>query len=117
MSALHPSLFRSLGADEVIDYKSRKFEEVVRDLDAVFDTAGGDTYVRSFKVLKRGGRLVSLLEQPCQDLMNDFGIEASALFTQAAAERLTKLAELVDQGALKVHVDKAFPLEQAGTAL
>jgi alcohol dehydrogenase len=42
-----------LGADTVIDYKTQKFEEVVHDFDAVFDTVGGDTYVRSFKVLKR----------------------------------------------------------------
>jgi hypothetical protein len=47
---------KSLGADTVIDYKTQKFEEVVHDFDAAFDTIGGDTYVRSFKVLKKGGR-------------------------------------------------------------
>jgi alcohol dehydrogenase len=108
---------KSLGADTVIDYKKQKFEEVVRDFDAVFDTVGGDTYVRSFKVLKKGGRLVSMLVQPRQDLMKEFGVEAFALFTQVTTERLKKLAELVDNGALKVHVDKIFPLSQASEAL
>ena len=108
---------KSLGAAEVIDYRNRKFEEVVGDLDAVFDTVGGDTYLRSFKVLKRGGRLISMLEQPRQELMEAFGVEASVLFTQVTTERLTKLVELVDKGALKVHVDKTFPLEQAGATL
>jgi NADPH:quinone reductase-like Zn-dependent oxidoreductase len=108
---------KGLGANTVIDYKTQKFEEVVHDLDAVFDTVGGDTYIRSFKVLKRGGRLVSMLVQPRQDLMKEFGVEAFFQFTQATTERLTRLAELVDRGALKVHVDKIFPLEQASAAM
>jgi len=108
---------KGLGANSVIDYKTQKFEEVVHDLDAVFDTVGGDTYIRSFKVLKRGGRLVSMLEQPRQDLMKEFGVEAFFQFTQATTERLTRLAEFVDRGALKVHVDKTFPLEQASAAM
>jgi NADPH:quinone reductase-like Zn-dependent oxidoreductase len=107
---------KSLGADMVID-KTQKFEEVVHDFDAVFDMVGGDTHVRSFKVLKKGGRLVSMLAQPRQDLMKEFGVEAFRQVTQVTTERLTKLAELVDNGALKVHVDKIFPLSQASAAL
>jgi alcohol dehydrogenase len=107
---------KGLGADTVIDYKTQKFEEILHDLDAVFDTIGGDTYVRSFNVLKKGGRLVSMLEQPRQDLMQEFGVEAFAQFTQVTTERLAKLAGLVDQGALKVHVDKTFPLSQVSAA-
>lgn len=108
---------KNLGADTVIDYKKQKFEEVVRDFDAVFDTVGGDTYVRSFKVLKKGCRLLSMVEQPRQDLMKEFGVEAFWLFTQVTTERLTKLAELVDNGVLKVHVDEVFPLSRASGAL
>ena len=108
---------KGLGANTVIDYKTQQFEEVVRDLDAVFDTVGGDTYIRSFKVLKRGGRLVSMLVQPREDLMKEFGVEAFFQFTQATTERLARLAQLVDRGALKVHVDKTFPLAQASAAL
>ncbi len=60
-----------LGADEAIDYKTQTFEDVLaHDFDAVFDTVGGETYTRSFKVLKRdgGGIIVSMLEQPVQSL-------------------------------------------------
>jgi alcohol dehydrogenase len=108
---------KNLGADEVVDYKSQRFEAVLGGLDAVFDTVGGETYARSFRVLKRGGRLVSMLEQPNQELLNDFGITAVAQFTQVNTERLGKLAELVDRNVLKVHVDKTFPLERAAAAL
>jgi NADPH:quinone reductase-like Zn-dependent oxidoreductase len=108
---------KGLGADEIIDYRSRQFEEVVVGLDAGIDTVGCDTYVHSFRVLKRGVRLVSVLEQPRQEMTNHFEVEAFALSTQVTTERLTELAEMVDKGALKVHVDKTFPLEQAGAAL
>ena len=108
---------KSLGADTLIDYKTQRFEDTVRDLDAVFDTIGGDTYVRSFTVLKRGGRLVSMLVQPRPELVKEFGVEAFFQFTQVTAERLIKLADLIDQRALKVHIDKIFPLAQAAAAL
>jgi NADPH:quinone reductase-like Zn-dependent oxidoreductase len=67
--------------------------------------------------LKKGGRLVSMLEQPNQRLMNEHGVEASFLMTQVSAERLAKLAKLVDQGALKVRVGETFPLSEASAAL
>jgi alcohol dehydrogenase len=66
-----------LGADTVIDYRTQKFEEAVSNVDAVLDTVGGDTYTRSFKVLRKGGRLVSMIEQPNQKLMNEHGVEGS----------------------------------------
>ncbi|HYY40546.1 MAG TPA: NADP-dependent oxidoreductase, partial [Nitrososphaera sp.] len=60
---------RELGANEVIDYKTQTFEDLLHDYDAVFDTIGSETYTRSFKVLKRGGGIiVSMLEQPNQEL-------------------------------------------------
>lgn len=108
---------KRLGADTVIDYKAQKFERIVRDLDAVFDTVGGDTYVRSFAVLKRGGRLVSMLEQPRQEMVKEFGVEAFAQVTQVTTERLTRLAELVDLGVLKIRVDKTFSLPEASAAM
>jgi alcohol dehydrogenase len=108
---------KSLGADQVIDYKNERFEEIVSDLDGVLDTVGGETYERSFNVLKQGGRIVSMIEQPKQELMDKYGVEALHQFTKVTTDRLRKLAELVDQGALKVNIDKTFPLEQAGEAL
>jgi NADPH:quinone reductase-like Zn-dependent oxidoreductase len=68
------------------------------DYDAVFDTVGGDdTYKRSFKVLRIGSSIiVSMLEQPNSELMNQYNVKAIFQFTQADRQRLTKLAEWVD---------------------
>src|SRR5215218_8750961 len=110
---------KELGADEVIDYKTQTFEDLLpHDYDAVFDTVGGETYKRSFEVLKRGsGMIVSMLEQPNQQLMEQFGVKAIFQFTQVNRERLTKLAQWVDQNNIRVNVDRTFPLEEASKAL
>jgi NADPH:quinone reductase-like Zn-dependent oxidoreductase len=107
-----------LGADEAIDYKTQTFEDLLtHDYDAVFDTVGGETFTRSFKVLKRGGIIVSMLEQPNQELMDQFGVKAIFLFSQVNRERLTRLAEWVDQNNIRVNVERTFPLDEARTAL
>jgi alcohol dehydrogenase len=110
---------KEIGADEIIDYKTQNFEDVLsHDYDAVFDTVGGETYTRSFKVLKRGGGIiVSMLEQPNQELMDRFGVKAIFQFTQVNRERLTKLAHWVDQNNIRVNVDRTFPLDETGKAL
>ena len=108
---------KELGADEVIDYKTQTFEDLLHDYDAAFDTVGGETYTRSFKVLKRGGIIVSMLEQPNQELMDRFGVKAISQFTQVNRERLTKLAQWVDQNNIRVNVDRTFPLDEADKAL
>jgi alcohol dehydrogenase len=108
---------RGLGADQVIDYKKQKIEDILRDYDAVFDNVGGETYARSFKVLKKGGRIVSMVEQVREDLMKRFGVEAFWEFTQVTTDRLAELTRLVNLGALKVRVERTFPLERAAAAL
>jgi alcohol dehydrogenase len=69
--------------------------------------------------LKRssGGVIVSMLEQPVQELMDQFGVKAVFLFSQANRERLTKLAEWVDQNNIRVNVERTFPLDEARAAL
>jgi NADPH:quinone reductase-like Zn-dependent oxidoreductase len=108
-----------LGADEVIEYKSQRFEDILpHDYDAVIDTVGGETYTRSFKALKRdSGIIVSTLEQPNQELIDQFGVKAVWLFSQVNKERLTRLAEWVDQNNIRVNVERTFPLDEARTAL
>jgi alcohol dehydrogenase len=108
---------QELGADQVVDYKTQNFEDILHDYDAVFDTVGGETYRRSFKVLKKGGVIVSMLEQPNSELMNQYGVKAIFQFTQADRERLTKLAQWVDQNNIRVNVEKTFSLDEAGKAL
>jgi alcohol dehydrogenase len=108
---------KELGADEVIDYTTQTFEDILHDYDAVFDTVGGETYTRSFKVLKRGGIIVSMLEQTDQELMERFGVKAVSQFTQVNHQRLTKLAQWVDQNNIRVNIDRTFPLDEGGKAL
>jgi alcohol dehydrogenase len=106
-----------LGADQIIDYNSQKFEDLLHDYDAVFDTIGGDTYKRSFKVLKKGGIIISTLEQPNSELMQQYGVKATFQFTQVNRQRLTKLAQWVDQNNIKINVDRTFSLDETGKAL
>ena len=109
---------QEMGADQIIDYKKENFEEIVHDYDAVFDTVGGETYKRSFRVLAKGsGIIVSMLEQPKSELMSQYGIKALFLFSQVNRQRLTKLAQWVDQNNIKVNIDKTFPLDEADKAL
>ncbi len=117
VSANDKPFVQELGADVVIDYRTQTFEDLLQNYDAVFDTVGGDTYRRSFKVLKKGGVIVSMLEQPDSELMNQYGVKAIFRFTQADRERLTKLAQWVDQNNIRVNVEKEFSLDEAGNAL
>jgi NADPH:quinone reductase-like Zn-dependent oxidoreductase len=108
---------QELGADQVIDYKTQTFEDLLHDYDAVFDTVGDETYRRSFKVIKKGGVIVSMLDQPDSELMNQYGVKAIFQFTQADRERLTKLTQWVDENNIRVNVEKTFLLDEAGDAL
>lgn len=104
---------KNLGADEVIDYKTQQFDELLDGYDAVFDTVGGDTYQRSFKVLKKDGIVVSMLEQPNESLMQQYGVRAEYQQTRTNRADLDTLRGLIEQGAVTVHVDAAYPLDKA----
>ncbi len=108
---------RSLGADEVIDYTSQRFEEVARDMDAVYDTVGGETYQRSFATLKAGGQIVSMLEQPNEELGAQHNVKAFHQFTTPTPERLAAITQLVESGDLTATIDQTFPLEQTSEAV
>ena len=68
-----------LGADEFINYHEQRFEDAVKDVDAVFDTVGGETLERSYGVVKKGGWLVSIVGEPAQDKLSstEFTLNAS----------------------------------------
>lgn len=117
VSTNNKQFVQELGADDVIDYKTENFEDLLQDYDAVFDTVGGDTYKRSFKVLKSSGIIVSMLEQPDSELMNRHGTRALFQFTQVNRKRLTDLAEWADQNNIRMNVDKTFSLDEAAKAL
>ena len=110
-------IVKELGADTVIDYKNEKFEDMVKDYDAVFDTIGGETYQRSFQVLKKGGVIVSMVEKPNEELMKQYEVEAKMQFTQPNGAQLAELATLVDEAKMKIKIDRAFPLDAVKEAL
>jgi alcohol dehydrogenase len=108
---------KSLGADKVLDYKTQDFSTLVEGCDAVFDTVGGETNAKSYQVLKQGGKLASMLEQPNEELMDKYGVTAVYISSIVNTKHLEAISELVETGAIKVHVDKVFPLEQTGEAM
>jgi alcohol dehydrogenase len=103
---------KRLGADEVIDYKSLDFSESLSDVDAVFDTVGGDDFVKSFTILKQGGRAISMAAQPDEDKAKQLGITAIMQSTHVTTTALDELRELVDAGVVTPHVDGVFRLHQ-----
>jgi NADPH:quinone reductase-like Zn-dependent oxidoreductase len=108
---------KQLGADEFIDANSQRFEEVVGKVDVVLDLIGGEMVERSFNVLKPGGRFVTIAARLAPDAGKERGIVALGSYTQPTVEELTKLAEMIDAGKLKVYVSRTFPMEETQTAL
>jgi len=108
---------RSLGADEAIDFEESRFEELLSDYDGVLDLVGGEVYNRSYQVLKPGGIIVSSLMQPDGELMKQHQVKAVYQGFEVTTGRLTRLAGLVVDGVVKVHIARTFPLEKADEAM
>jgi NADPH:quinone reductase-like Zn-dependent oxidoreductase len=107
---------RGLGADKVVDYHTQRFEDEVKDADAVLDLVGGETQIRSFQVLRPGGKLISTVSQPDQERAKHHGVTAAFFLVDVTTERLRKIAELIDRGELKTHVGAVLPLAYARDA-
>lgn len=107
---------KSLGADQVIDYTSANFEDLIKDFDAVFDTAGGETAEKSLRVLKKGGIIVSMSGQFAPEEAEKYGVTAITQQTNTNAQKLKRIVQLIDEGKLKAEVDKVFPLDQTKEA-
>lgn len=116
VSANDKEFVKNLGADEVIDYKAEAIEDKLKDFDAVFDTVGGETQEKSFKVLKEGGILVSMVGQPNLELAKPKDIKAIGQATDITPERLSRLIELIESQKVKPQVDKVFGLDEAKSA-
>jgi NADPH:quinone reductase-like Zn-dependent oxidoreductase len=107
---------RQLGADTVIDFKSQRFEDEIREADAVIDLVGADTQTRSFQVLRRGGRLISAVSAPDQQLAERHGVEAAFFLVEVTTQRLAQLAGLLDSGKLRARVGEVIPFAEAPKA-
>jgi NADPH:quinone reductase-like Zn-dependent oxidoreductase len=107
---------RSLGADTVLDYHTQRFEDEVKNADAVLDLVGGETQMRSFLVLRPGGKLISAVSQPDQDRAKHHGVTAAFFLVEVTTERLRTIAELIDRGELKTCIGAVLPLADARDA-
>src|SRR6195256_2953737 len=113
----HINLIRKLGCDEAIDYKATRFEDHVRQVDVVLDPVSADSQRRSFGVLKQGGILVALTEEPRQDLARESGVRATMIGVKPDGRRLADIAKIVDDGKLRPLIQVVLPLTQARAAL
>jgi NADPH:quinone reductase-like Zn-dependent oxidoreductase len=109
------SFLRTLGADDTIDYTTTRFEEVVRDADVVLDTMGGDTQQRSWKTLREGGILSTILAPPPEEAVPP-GKRLGYTFVQPNAEQLSEIATLIDAGKVRTVVETVLPLTEARSA-
>jgi NADPH:quinone reductase-like Zn-dependent oxidoreductase len=105
---------RSLGAETVIDFKIERFEDSVAPVDAVIDTVGGETRNRSFRTLKPGGILVSIVSTDPLPERSD--VRTVAFYVDVTTARLDNITALLDRGELVTQVGTVLPLEQARTA-
>lgn len=115
-SARNADFVKSLGADEVIDYTTAKFEDIVQDADMVFDLIGGDTQARSFGVLRSGGWLVSVVNPPSPEESEKHGVRSAMLAVQPNAAQLQAMTALVEAGKVKTFVETVLPLSDARQA-
>lgn len=115
-SAANESFVRGLGADEVIDYRTVRFEEKVQDVDVVLDTMGGDTQERSWQVIKKGGILVSTLGISSQEAAATHGVRGEGIMVHPDPAQLGRIAGLIDEGNVKPAVTTVLPLSEAGRA-
>ena len=105
------SFVEQLGADEVIDYKKSRFEDVVRDVDVIFDTVGGETLEKSWQVLKPDGRMITIVGDG-----KDERAKKSFFIVEPSQEQLVEVGKLLDNGSLKTFVKAVVPLAEAGAA-
>jgi NADPH:quinone reductase-like Zn-dependent oxidoreductase len=107
---------KSLGADEVIDYKASRFEDIVHDVDVVIDTVGGDTFDRSWGVLKPGGFLVTTVADVQEGAAEAHGVRARRIVSQANGNELAQIAQIIDENFVKPVVTMVLPLSEARKA-
>jgi len=115
-SARNAAFVRSLGADVVIDYHATPFEDTVRDIDVVLDTIGGETRRRSWRVLRKGGVLVTLVSPIPSGEAEQNGVRGIFFIVSGNRGQLDQISTLVDGGTLKPVIAEVLPLARAREA-
>jgi NADPH:quinone reductase-like Zn-dependent oxidoreductase len=107
---------RGLGADKVVDYQKQRFEDEAGGADVVLDLVGGETQTRSIRVLRPGGKLISTVSEPDQDLAREYSVSASFFLVDVTTARLRKIATLIDSGEIKTRIGALLDLSDARKA-
>lgn len=115
-SEKNAEFLKSIGADEVIDYKNQRFEDIVSNVDVVLDTVGGDTFERSWGVLKPGGFLVTTVANIPEGEPEKRGIRVERVMTQSDGRELALIAAIIDERKIKPIVTTVLPLADAQKA-
>jgi NADPH:quinone reductase-like Zn-dependent oxidoreductase len=115
-SASNAALVKSLGADQVVDYRNENFAAVVKDVDLVLDNVGGDVLKQSYGVVRKGGLLLTIASPPDEALAKQHGITAKFERGVINGIRLQEIGGLIDIGKLRVIVEQEFPLSEAAAA-
>lgn len=115
-SAKNHEFLRSLGVDEIIDYTKTPFEQVVKNVDAVFDCVGGEVQTRSFQTLRSGGRLVSITGKPNEELVHKYNVAPFQQLVKPDKAGLETIAQFVEVGKVKPVVSATFVLADIAKA-
>src|SRR5437868_9815515 len=112
-STANQDLLKQLGADVAIDYTKTKFEDIVRDVDVVFDTVGRDTLTRSYPLVKKGGVVTTIVSRPDPAQLDKYGIRGSSVWSHPDANELGEITKLIEAGKIKPVVGQVLPLTDA----
>src|SRR6266566_7038968 len=115
-SAHNRDFLRELGANQIIDYTTTPFEEVVHDADVVLDTIGGDTLEHSYQVVKPGGVLVSVASPPSAEKAKAQSVRPVWFVVEPNREHLIQIGDLIDTGQIRPIIETVLPLSQARQA-
>jgi NADPH:quinone reductase-like Zn-dependent oxidoreductase len=107
---------RLLGAQTLVNYQTQRFENEIENADVVLDLVGGETQRRSFQILRPGGKLISTVSEPDQDLARQHGVTGAFFLVEVTTDRLNRIAELVDRSVLRTRVGLVLPLAGARDA-
>lgn len=116
-SSHNEDFVKQLGVDEFVDYTRQNFAEVIKDVDVVFDTVGGETYQQAFTTLKAGGYFVTAVEFPSEDQRVAYGDHLARVFCKSDPEDLAAISALVDSGQLIPHIATVLSLNEVKQAL
>jgi NADPH:quinone reductase-like Zn-dependent oxidoreductase len=115
-SSANQDFLKQMGADVAIDYTKTKFEDVAKGVDVVLDSVGRDTLERSYGVVKKGGIIVSIVDEPAQAALDAYGIRGLAFRCTPQARVLEALAKLMEATKMTPVVSQTFPLADVAKA-